>query len=77
MFAMPSEEIEIRRELVDLIACEDDPDARALLAELLAFGEVEVDEESPYRVGIDVMALLDDRQVAFEEIGAGIRRYSI
>lgn len=67
-----------RKRLVNLIVTEDDPDVRALLATLLAFGEVEVDEESPHAVGTTAMRLLGEGQmVDFEEIGTGIRRYRL
>lgn len=65
-----------KQRLINLIVGEDDPDIRNLLATLLAFGEVEVDGEAPYRVGTDTMRLLDETEMfESEEIGTNIRRY--
>lgn len=68
---------EIRKKLVDLIVSEDDSDVRGNLAELLAFGEVEVDEEAPFFVGKITMRLLDGTGMfEREKIGTNIFRYS-
>lgn len=77
MGTMPEEKRALRRRIAELIAGEDDPDVRWHLAELLAFGEAEVDEEERYSVGTTTMELLDGAGVDHEEIGAGIRRYRI
>lgn len=82
MFTIDPDETKLRKRLVDLIVGEDDPDIRDRLATLLAFQEVEVDEEAPYQVGIDTERLLDglldvsDGTLSKEDIGTGIWRYS-
>lgn len=74
---MSVEERMTRRVLIEFIIGEDDPDVRGNLAELLAFGEVEVDAEAPYLVGTTTMRLLDEtRRFDKESSGTNIFRYS-